>query len=162
MRELVVLEFMTLDAVVQAPGHAAEDIDGGFAQGGWTQPYMVDHREFGAAEYAQAGDFLFGRRTYEIWQPHWSTITDIARDDLERAVQQLKSQPGGPIVVPGSGQLVHALTAANLVDRYQVWIHPVAVGSGKRLFTQPVPRRLIDSTSTPTGVTILEFKSHRA
>ena len=137
---------------------------------------------------------MFGRRTYEIWQPHWATITDpedsiaaalnsrpkyvassstleeaswpgttiIARDDLERAVQQLKSQPGGPIVVPGSGQLVHALTAANLVDRYQVWIHPVAVGSGKRLFTQPVPLRLIDSTSTPTGVTILEFKSHRA
>jgi dihydrofolate reductase len=193
VRELVVLEFMTLDGVVQAPGHAAEDIDGGFAQGGWTQPYMADHREFGAAEYARAGDFLFGRRTYEIWQPHWSTIIDpgdsiaaalnsrpkyvasstleealwpgttiIAGDDLERAVRPLKSQPGGPIVVPGSGQLVHTLTAADLVDRYQVWIHPVAVGAGKRLFTQPVPLRLIDSTSTPTGVTILELKSHRA
>jgi dihydrofolate reductase len=85
MRELVVIEFTTLDGVVQAPGH-------------------------------------------------------------------------GPIVVPGSGQLVHALTAANLVDRYQVWIHPGAVGSGKRLFTQPVPLSLIDSTSTPTGVTILEFQ----
>jgi dihydrofolate reductase len=129
---------------------------------------MADHREFGAAEYAQAGDFLFGRRTYEIWQPHWSTITDpedsiaaalnsrpkyvasstleeaswprttiIARDDLERAVQQLKSQPGGPIVVPGSGQLVHTLTAADLVDRYQVWIHPVAVGAGSGCSPNP-------------------------
>jgi hypothetical protein len=62
MRELVVIEFMTLDGVVQAPGHAGEDTDDGFAHGGWTQPYMVDHREFGAAEYVQAGDFLFGRR----------------------------------------------------------------------------------------------------
>ena len=67
MRELVVIEFMTLDGVVQAPGHAGEDTDDGFAHGGWTPPYMVDHREFGAAEYAQAGDFLFGRRTYQIW-----------------------------------------------------------------------------------------------
>jgi dihydrofolate reductase len=148
---------------------------------------MVDHRDFGAAEYVQAGDFLFGRRTYQIWLPHWSTVTDpddsialnsrpnyvasstlddaswpgtsiIARDDLERTVQQLKSQQGGPIVVPGSGQLVHSLTAANLVDRYQLWIHPVAVGAGKRLFSLALPLRLIDSTSTPTGVMILELK----
>jgi hypothetical protein len=76
MRELVVIEFMTLDGVVQAPGHAGEDTDDGFAQGGWTQPHMIDHRQFGAAEYVQAGDFLFGRRTYQIWLPHWSTVTD--------------------------------------------------------------------------------------
>ena len=55
---------------------AGEDTDDGFAQGGWTQPYMVDHREFGAAEYVQTGDFLFGRRTYQIWLPHWSSVTD--------------------------------------------------------------------------------------
>ena len=73
-------------------------------------------------------------------------------------MQQLKSQQGGPIVVPGSGQLVHSLTAANLVDCYQLWIHPVAMGAGKRLFNQAVPLRLIHSTSTPTGMTILELK----
>jgi len=193
MRELVVIEFMTLDGVVQAPGHAGEDTDDGFAQGGWTQPHMVDHRQFGAAEYVQAGDFLFGRRTYQIWLPHWSTVTDpddsiavalnsrpkyvasstledaswpgttiIARNDLERTVQQLKSQQGGPIVVPGSGQLVHSLTAANLVDRYQLWIHPVAVGAGKRLFNEAVALRPVHSTSTPTGVTILELEPETA
>ena len=76
MGEIHVHEFMTLDGLVQAPGHAGEDTDDGFAQGGWTQPYVVDHREFGAAEYVQAGDFLFGRRTYQIWLPHWSSVTD--------------------------------------------------------------------------------------
>ena len=88
----------------------------------------------------------------------WPGTTTVARNDLERRVQQLKRQQGAPIVVPGSGQLVHSLTAANLVDCYQLWIHPVAVGAGKRLFNHAVPLRLIHSTSTPTGVTILELK----
>jgi dihydrofolate reductase len=92
----------------------------------------------------------------------WPGTTIIAPNDLERTVQQLKSQQGGPIVVPGSGQLVHSLTAANLVDRYQLWIHPVAVGAGKRLFNGAVALRPMHSTSTPTGVTILELEPETA
>lgn len=191
MRELVVLNFVSLDGVVQAPGHHAEDTDGGFSQGGWTQPYMADHRDYGAVEYRQASAFLFGRRTYEIWVPHWSTVTDpddviaaalnrrpkyvatttlagvswpgthIIDGDLPAAVHDLKQEPGGPILVPGSGQLVHSLTAANLVDRYQLWIHPVAVGPGKRLFDQPTNLRLTRSTTTPTGVVILDLQPTR-
>lgn len=187
MRELVVLDFVSLDGVAQAPGHLSEDTDEGFTEGGWTQPYMADHRDYGAVEYEQASAFLFGRRTYEIWVLHWSTITDpddviatalnrrpkyvasttlrevtwpgaqIIRGDLTAAVRDLKEKSGGPILVPGSGQLVHSLTAAGLVDRYQIWIHPVAVGAGKRLFDTRTDLKLTRSTTTPTGVVILDL-----
>ena len=189
MRELVVLNFVSLDGVVQAPGHPAEDTDGGFSAGGWTRPYMADHRDHGAVEYRQASAFLFGRRTYEIWAPAWSTVTDpddviaaalnrrpkyvatttlqaaawpgthIIDGDLASAVDALKQEPGGPILVPGSGQLVHSLTAADLVDRYQIWVHPVAVGAGKRLFGQRTDLRLTRCTTTPTGVVILDLET---
>jgi dihydrofolate reductase len=191
MRKLVVLNFVSLDGVVQAPGHNAEDTDGGFSEGGWTEPYMADHRNYGAVEYTRASAFLFGRRTYEIWVPHWSTITNpddviaaalnrrpkyvatttlrevswpgaqIIDGDLASAVRDLKQEAGGPIVVPGSGQLVHSLTAANLVDRYQIWIHPVAVGAGKRLFDKRTDLRLTRCTTTPTGVVILDLEPAR-
>lgn len=64
-------------------------------------------------------------------------------------MQDLKQEPGGPILVPGSGQLVHSLTAAGLVDRYQLWVHPVAVGPGKRLFDRATDLRLTRCTTTP-------------
>jgi dihydrofolate reductase len=73
-------------------------------------------------------------------------------------VRDLKKEAGGPILVPGSGQLVHSLTAANLVDRYQLCIHPVAVGAGKRLFDNRTDLRLTRCTTTPTGVVILDLE----
>ena len=66
MRKLIVIEYVSLDGVIQGPGHAGEDTDGGFAAGGWTQPLMPDHRRYNTESFANAGAFLLGRKTYEI------------------------------------------------------------------------------------------------
>ncbi|WP_109505745.1 dihydrofolate reductase family protein [Nocardioides speluncae] len=76
MSTLTVIEYVSVDGVAQAPGHAGEDTDGGFAHGGWAGPQLADHREYGTTLYQNAGAFIFGRRTYELWQPHWSAVTD--------------------------------------------------------------------------------------
>lgn len=188
MRNLVVIQYVSLDGVVQGPGHADEDTDGGFAQGGWTGPFMPDHRRYGTDIYRTAGAFLFGRRTFEIWLDHWPKVTDpddhiahalnsrpkyvasgtlheatwagttIIRDGLAAAVKDLKRQPGGDIVVPGSGELIRSLTREGLVDRYQIWLHPVAVGGGKQLFDQRTDLELMDARTTVTGLVILTYE----
>jgi dihydrofolate reductase len=186
MSDLVVIEYMSLDGVVQGPGHRGED---DFADGGWTEPQIPDHRTYGTDLYRGAGAFLFGRRTYEIWLDHWPNVTDpddhiaaalnnrpkyvvsntldepswagttiIRGDVLVESVRALKVEDGGDIVVPGSGGLVHALTAAQLVDRYQLWIHPVAVGNGKRLFAERTDLRLVDARITATGLALLTYE----
>lgn len=72
MRKIIVNEWMTLDGVVQAPSYADEDIDGGFTHGGWRLPYFDDlSQRWVVANIAQAGGFLFGRRTYENFAAHW-------------------------------------------------------------------------------------------
>lgn len=148
MRSLVALEYVSVDGVAQAPGHSGEDTDGGFSGGGWTEPQMPDHRRYGAEFYRSAGAFLFGRRTYEIWLEYWPNVTDpqddiaaalngkpkyvvssrlkevtwggttIIRDKLAEAVDELKQQNRGDILVPGSALLVQTLSAMNLIDRY--------------------------------------------
>lgn len=188
MSNLVVIQYISLDGVYQGPGHAGEDTDGGFTTGGWTQPFMADHRRYGTDLYRSAGCFLFGRRTYQIWLDHWPKVTDpddhiatalnkqpkyvasttlgeatwpgttIIRNDLAETVATLKEQSDGDIVVPGSGQLIHTLTAEGLVDRYHLWLHPVAVGPGKQLFEQRTDLSLLDVTTTPTGVAILTYE----
>jgi dihydrofolate reductase len=126
VRKLVVAEYVSLDGVIQAPGHAGEDDAGGFTQGGWTGPYMADHRRYNSEFYQTAGGFLLGRLTYEIFAASWPKVTDehdqIARalntlpkyvasrslpqadwqgttvldGDVPAAVADLKRQPGGP------------------------------------------------------------------
>lgn len=187
MRELVAIQYLSLDGVIQAPGHSGEDNDGGFTEGGWTEPFMPDHRRYATDLYRDAGAFLFGRKTYEIWLDYWPTVTDpddhiaaalnrqpkyvastslteaswagttIIRSDLAAAVKELKEEPGGDIVVPGSSELIHSLTREGLVDRYQLWIHPVAVGGGKRLFAQRADLRLVDALTTTSGLVILTY-----
>ncbi|MFD3401536.1 dihydrofolate reductase family protein [Kribbella sp. NPDC058693] len=164
MRKLVVIEYLSLDGVVQGPGHAAEDEDGGFDLGGWTGPHMADHREWGSPLYQAAGAFVFGRRTYDLWLPHWSTITDpddliaaalngrpkyvasttltaatwpgttVWPDRIPERVAELKAQPGGDILIAGSAALASDLIDRKLVDTYHLWFHPVVLGAGKRLF----------------------------
>jgi dihydrofolate reductase len=79
MRKLAVVEYMSLDGVVQAPGHAGEDPEGGFVHGGWTGPFMGDHRRHNDQLFPTAGAFLFGRRTYEIFAEYWSTVPGAGR-----------------------------------------------------------------------------------
>ena len=192
MRKLIVVEYASLDGVVQAPGHAAEDVADGFAQGGWTGPFMPDHRRYNTELYQTAGAFLLGRLTYEIFAAYWPTVTDeddeIARalnglpkyvasttldgagwqpttvleGDLAGEVATLKAAPGRPILVVGSSGLAQALMRHGLVDEYQLWLHPVVLGGGKRLFRDggpPATLRLVDSRTTGSGLVILTYQT---
>ena len=164
MRKLIVSEFITLDGVIQAPGGADEDRDGGFAHGGWTQPYW--HDDIGKTFVSFMADcdaLLLGRRTYvthaEAFEPMppgdpfgdlmnapakyvvSRTLekpiwrqTTVIRDDVVAAVRALKAKPGKNILTDGSSQLVHTLLANDLVDELHLLLYPVTVGGGKRLF----------------------------
>ena len=194
------VEYVSLDGVIQAPGHAGEDRDGGFAHGGWsssTAEFMADHRRYNSQLFPAAGAFLLGRRTYEIFAEYWPTVTDradqiahalnsrpkyvvsatlreaawpgtsVITSDVAGQVGKLKQEPGGPILVLGSATLVHALLAHDLVDEYQLWLHPVVLGRGKRLFGDGgdggdggdrVDLRLVDSMTTGGGLVILTYQ----
>ena len=191
MSSLVVVEYVSLDGVIQAPGHAGEDRDGGFAHGGWTGGLMADHRRYNSQLFPTAGAFLLGRRTYEIFAAYWPTVTDetdqiahalnsrpkyvasttlaeaawpgttVLAGDVAGQVAKLKQELGGPILVLGSSALVHTLSAHDLVDEYQLLVHPVVLGGGKRLFSGTGGRadlRLVDSTTTGGGMVILAYQ----
>ena len=191
MRELMVVEYVSLDGVMQEPGHATEDTGGGFRYGGWTGPFMTDHRRYLSQLFQTVGAFLFGRRTYDIFADVWPTITDpsdliaralnespkyvvsstlaearwqpttIIKGEVPEAIAALKQEPGRPIVVVGSSELTHTLTHRNLVDQYYLMLHPVILGSGKRVFSEDAPMaslRLIDSTTTASGLLMLTYQ----
>ena len=190
VRSLAVAEYVSLDGVIQAPGHAGEDRDGGFAHGGWTGEFMADHQRYNSQLFPTAGAFLLGRRTYEILAGYWPTVTDqrdqiahalnsrpkhvvsatlreaawpgtsVITGDVAGQIGKLKQEPGGPILVLGSATLVHALLAHDLVDEYQLWLHPVVLGRGKRLFGDGnrVDLRLVDSMTTGGGLVILTYQ----
>jgi dihydrofolate reductase len=189
VRKLIAIEYMSLDGVIQGPGHPGEDPEGGFDAGGWTGPMMPDHQRYNTESYQTAGAFLLGRLTYEIWAEYWPTVRDetnliasalnrqpkyVASTTLDRAdwegtsiirdvrneVPTLKNQPGGPIFVVGSSGLSQTLMAARLIDEFQLWLHPVVLGRGKRLFREGGPEvhmRLVDSRISGSGLVILTY-----
>jgi dihydrofolate reductase len=164
MRMLRVIEFLSLDGVMQAPGAPDEDTEGGFRHGGWQRPYFDDVLGATAAEGMAATDtYLFGRKTYEHMAAYWPTAPDddpyarhlnstpkyvasttlegvewrnstLIRGDLAEEVARLKEQPGKNIAVLGSGDLVQTLIRHDLVDEYFLAVFPIVLGSGKRLF----------------------------
>jgi dihydrofolate reductase len=166
MSKIVVFNSITLDGVMQAPGSPDEDRRGGFAHGGWAQPYNDEVMANLAAEgMADAGPLLFGRRTYEQFFSYWpqqkdNPYTDVLnssqkyvasrtldeplpwansallKGDAASAVSALREQQGGDIVVMGSGELVRSLLPHNLIDTYILLIHPLMLGSGLRLFPE--------------------------
>ena len=181
MRKIIVHEFITLDGVIQAPGGAMEDTEGGFTHGGWTLPYWHDEigAHFGQA-FANADALLLGRKTWQIhgeaFGPHpdqdpfagmqkyvvsttlqsvglWPDSNLIDRDVIEE-IRELKSQPGKNIIMDGSSVLLHSLIENDLVDEYMLHVYPLVLGIGKRLF--PAGKRLnlklIESAALPTGV----------
>lgn len=194
MRKLTVSEFVSLDGVMQAPGGADEDTEGGFRHGGWQMGYFDDVAgERIGASMAQTGAFLLGRRTYEIFASYWPTQSDddpfakilnglpkyvasttlgeplawqnstLLQGDVAKAVAELKEGEGGNIVVLGSGGLVQTLYENDLVDEYALMIHPIVLGSGKKLFRE-VPKRplkLADSVTTSTGVVMATYVPER-
>ncbi|MFN8440544.1 MAG: dihydrofolate reductase family protein [Caldilineaceae bacterium] len=166
MRKLIVSEFITLDGVIQAPGGAEEDTDGGFKYGGWTLPYWHDDIGIHFFQSMNESDtFLLGRKT---WQGHAvfesmpegdpfgdtmkakkkyvvSTTLEsasawrnstIISQNVVEEVRKLKQQPGKDIYVDGSSLLVHTLAQNNLVDEYSLLVYPLVVGGGKRLFPE--------------------------
>jgi dihydrofolate reductase len=192
LRKLIVAEYLSLDGVIQAPGHAGEDPAGGFAHGGWTGPYMADHRRYNSELYQTVGAFLLGRLTYEIFAAAWPAVTDehdyiaralntlpkyvasttmrpeeatwagttVLKGDLATEVARLKEEPGRPILVAGSGRLVQELQRHDLVDEYRLWLHPVVLGGGKRLFADgaaPLTFRLVDGMTTSGGLALLTY-----
>ena len=168
MRKLIVSEFVTLDGVMQAPGGADEDRDGGFEHGGWTLPYWHDDIGTTFVELMQGCDaFLLGRRTYvthaEAFEPLPAgdffgdlmnapkkyvvsrTLqnpqwrnTTIIRDNVIESVRALKEEPGQNILTDGSSQLVHALIEHGLVDELHLLVYPITLGTGKRVLPNGV------------------------
>ena len=166
MRMLRVIEFLSLDGVMQAPGDPEEDTEGGFRHGGWQRQYFDDVLGRTAAEGMAATDaYLFGRKTYEKMAAFWPTApaddpyaqhlnstpkyvasttlealdwepSTLIREDVPAAVAALKEQRGGNIAVLGSGGLVQTLIAHDLVDEYFLGVFPIVLGSGKRLFRE--------------------------
>lgn len=157
--------FLTLDGVMQAPGGPQEDTDGQFEHGGWSFPYADE--PFGATMagwFANAGAFLFGRRTYEIFNSYWPNVTEpdnpiasklnalpkyvasttlrsvdwanssLLGKDSLAEVAAIKDRPGNELQVHGSGDLAEGLIEHDLVDEYRLLFFPVHLGSGKKLF----------------------------
>jgi len=164
MRKLVVSEFVTLDGVMQAPGGAEEDTDGGFTHGGWTMPYW--HDDIGVHFFeaiSQADALLLGRKTWQIHGGAFETMdgepfadvlnnlnkyvvsttlpdasawrnSTLISDNVVEEVRKLKAQPGKTIYVDGSSELVHTLAENDLVDEYSLLVYPISLGSGKKVF----------------------------
>jgi dihydrofolate reductase len=164
VRKLVVIEFLSLDGVYQAPGAPDEDTDGGFRHGGWQRQYFDEVLGAAGAEgMAQTDAHLFGRKTYEIMAAYWPTApqddpyadhlnnvpkyvasrtlqrvewqnSSLIRGDVAVEVRKLKEQAGKNIAVLGSGNLVQSLMKHDLVDELSLAVFPIVLGSGKKLF----------------------------
>jgi dihydrofolate reductase len=193
MSRLVITNNLTLDGVMQSPSHPDEDRRGGFEHGGWALPYSDEVMfERMAKGMEQEGSMLFGRRTYEQFASYWphqpddnpyaavlnkrrkyvvsTTLSEplpwassTLLDGID-AVSRAKEEAGGRIVVLGSGELAQALMRHGLVDEYVLSIHPLVLGSGRRLFPEGSPfakLRLVDSVTTTTGVVIGTFRPER-
>jgi len=188
---VVVINHVTLDGVMQAPGRADEDTRGGFTHGGWSPPY--GDAAMGAAMGArltQSGGLLLGRRTYEDLLGYWNTQSDnpftdplnhaakyvasttlaeplpwpnstLLKGDIIDAVRDLKTRPGRDLHILGSGALIQTLMRHDIIDEYMLTIHPLVLGSGRRLFDDGGPSnelRLTDSTTTSTGVIVATYR----
>jgi dihydrofolate reductase len=189
--KVVAVEHVTLDGVMQAPGRTDEDTRGGFERGGWAVPNTdeVMGRVMGEA-MAKDGSLLLGRRTYEDFYSFWPKQTDnpytkvlnsaqkyvasrtlqeplpwqnstLLDGDAADAVAKLKVQSGDDVGVLGSGELVRSLMERGLVDEFVLMIHPLVLGSGRRLFDESdefLALRLVHSVTTTTGVLIATYQ----
>ena len=162
--KVIVINHVTLDGVMQAPGRADEDTRDGFEHGGWSSSYgdAVLGEAMGA-RLAQSGGMLLGRRTYEDLLSYWNAQTDspftdalnnapkyiasttlsaplpwpnstLLEGDVVDAVAELREQRGGDLHILGSGALIQSLMSRDLIDEYMLPIHPLVLGTGHRLF----------------------------
>jgi dihydrofolate reductase len=186
MSELIVTTFLTLDGVMQAPGGPGEDDSGGFAHGGWSVNYW-DEQMGQVMDEALSRPFamVLGRKTYDIMAAYWPHAPEEAgakplneatkyvasrsqptlewansvliEGDAAEGLAELKKEDGPELQVHGSANLIQTLLRHNLVDRFRLWVFPLVIGSGKRLFSEgaiPSALRLVDSKVSTTGVVI--------
>lgn len=185
MRKIIVLSMITLDGVMQGPGGPEEDASGGFEYGGWVAPYDDEVSGQVMQKLMQPADLLLGRKTFEIWEGYWPQhasywpgINDVTKYVLSTtrmasdwnasvflnsvaAIEKLKASEGSDIQVWGSSELVQLLLHHDLVDELWLMIHPLTLGNGKKLLAGgPIPAAftLIESTVTPSGVIIANYK----
>ena len=188
MRKIIVLEHISLDGVIQAPGGPDEDTSGGFAYGGWISAYS--DAILGTALRKQMNlpfDLLVGRTTFEIWEPYWPQHADVwqgvntatkyvasntrtssqwqpsvfLNGDIAEKVAKIKQQQGPDLHVWGSGNLLQTLIKHDLVDTFWLMIYPITLGDGKRLFadgTIPASFKVTESQVASNGVIIVNYE----
>lgn len=188
MRKIIVLEFVSLDGVIQAPGGPQEDTDGNFKYGGWIVPYFDERSgDIMQEQMSRTRALLLGRKTYEIFAYYWPThesawpginsatkyvVSDtltaslwdntvIIKDNVVEEIRSLKQQDGPDLQVYGSSRLLQTLLKHDLADELLLKIFPVTLGTGKRLFgegTLPAAFTLTHSEATPRGVIIANYE----
>lgn len=188
MRKITVLEHISLDGVIQAPGGPEEDTSGGFAYGGWIAPYS--DKIIGTLLRRQMNlpfDLLLGRKTFDIWAPYWpqhadewpgvnkatkyvasNTMTShkwqpsvFLNGDVAEKVANIKQQQGPDLHVWGSGNLLQTLIRHDLVDAFWLMLYPITLGVGKRLFadgTIPAAYKLTESKVSSSGVIVVNYE----
>jgi dihydrofolate reductase len=187
MRTLSANTFLTLDGVMQAPGGPQEDPTGGFSHGGWSAGYWDDAMMARMGEImGNPFDLLLGRKTYEIFAAHWPYAespdfslnkakkyvasrtlasvewqnSELLRGDVIEAVKTLKAQDGPEIQIHGSADLLQTLIKNDVIDEFRIWLFPLVIGRGKRLFgdgTVPAGLRLAHSETFGTGVVVATY-----
>ena len=192
MRELMIAEFITLDGVIQAPGGADEDTEGGFVHGGWTHPYW--HDDIGAHFFeamSQSDALLLGRKTWQIHgeafepmvgDPFGDVLNNIRkyvvsttlesasawrnstliRDNVVETIRQLKQQPGKNIFLDGSSALAQPLAQNDLVDEYRLHVYPLVLGGGKRLYPEGKRLNLTLVEASPLSTGVVFMRYRRA
>lgn len=188
VRRLVAQTFVSIDGVMQAPGGPEEDPETGFRHGGWSMTYWDDTMERAMGEFmAQPAEVLLGRKTYDIFAAFWphhrdqmgSSLNQVTKyvasrtsrkldwenskllqGDVVAAIKELKWHPGLPLHVVGSANLLQTLLKHDLVDELDLWVFPVVIGSGKRLFHDgaiPTAWKLTRSQASGTGVLMQHY-----
>jgi dihydrofolate reductase len=187
--KITVINHLTLDGVMQAPGRPDEDTRGGFSHGGWAasrnDAVML---EAVGQRMGRGGALLLGRRTYQDFFSFWPGQKDNpfskALDDMQKYVvsttlteplpwkhstlldagvlAKLKEQAGPDLTIMGSGELIQSLIGRNLIDEYLLMIHPIVLGAGRRLFREngaPANLRLADAKGTTRGVVLATYRA---
>ncbi len=185
MRKIIVLSFITLDGVMQAPGGPEEDTSGDFKFGGWVTPYFDEFAGSIMGKQMKPADLLLGRKTFDIfasyWPEHadmWPGINDVTKYVMSSTVQKsdwknsvflknvedvqnIKKSDGHDLQVHGSGNMIQTLLKHDLVDELWLKIFPITLGKGKKLFeegTIPAAFTLTESMVSPSGVIFANYK----
>jgi dihydrofolate reductase len=187
---VLVINHVSLDGVLQGPGRPDEDTRGGFRHGGWAQARQDPAIGAAMGErMGQGFSWLFGRRSYDDMLGHWNAVGGPFKDglnhvtkyvasshadaelpwpnsvlltgDVPAEVAKLREQPGGNLVVMGSAQLVQSLLPDGLVDELLLFVHPIVLGSGQRLFgpdDEAHQLELVECVSTDVGVVVATYR----